>query len=90
MNEENTELYADLIGLTANIVSAYVSNNSVPASELPQLIADTHAAFASLAAGAKPEQTEEKPVPAVPIRKSVTPDFLICLEDGKKFNPTYS
>ncbi|MDI6029376.1 MucR family transcriptional regulator [Corticibacterium sp. UT-5YL-CI-8] len=85
MTEQNTQAAADLIELTAEIVAAYVANNPVPPSGLASLIADTHAAIASLAAGAKPEQPEEKLVPAVSIRKSVTPDFLICLEDGKKF-----
>lgn len=84
MTEENTETTADLIGLTADIVAAYVSANPVPTSELSRLIADTHAAIAGLSAATTSKQ-EEKPVPAVPIRKSVTPDFLICLEDGKKF-----
>lgn len=73
-----------VIGLVADIVSAYVGNNSVPVSELPVLIASTHAAIAGLgkAPAAAPE---EKAVPAVSIKKSITPDFLICLEDGKKF-----
>ncbi|GHD24013.1 MucR family transcriptional regulator [Tianweitania populi] len=85
MNEDTTTVSADLIKLAAEIVAAYVSNNSVPASELPGLIASTHAAIAGLTSGTAVEQLEEKPVPAVSIRKSVTPDFLICLEDGKKF-----
>lgn len=80
MAEENE----NLIGLVADIVSAYVSNNSVPAGELPALIATTHAAIAGLRlAPAAP--VEEKLTPAVTIKKSITPDFLICLEDGKKF-----
>jgi len=74
----------NLIGLVADIVSAYVSNNSVPASDLPALIATTHAAIAGL--GSEPAApVEEKPTPAISIKKSITPDFLICLEDGKKF-----
>lgn len=85
MTEENTQAAADLIGLTAEIVAAYVSNNPMPTSGLSNLIAETHTAIANLAAGAKPSQPEEKPSPAVAIRKSVTPDFLICLQDGKKF-----
>lgn len=85
MTEENSEAAADAIGLTADIVAAYVSNNPVPASELPQLIADTHAAIANLQSGVNAKQPEEKLVPAISVRKSVTPDFLICLEDGKKF-----
>ncbi|GLK80543.1 MucR family transcriptional regulator [Methylopila turkensis] len=70
--------------LAADIVGAYVSNNSVPAAELPALIRTVHDALAAVAAG-----TAETPVvelkPAVPIRKSVTPDYVICLEDGKPF-----
>lgn len=85
MAEENTQSTADLIGLTAEIVAAYVGNNPIPTSGLANLIADTHAAIDNLTTGAIPKQKEEKPVPAVPIRKSVTPDFLICLEDGRKF-----
>lgn len=78
---EETE---NLIGLVADIVSAYVSNNSVPASDLPALIATTHAAIAGL--GSEPvAAVEEKLTPAISIKKSITPEFLICLEDGKKF-----
>ena len=73
-----------LIGLVADIVSAYVSNNSVPAVELPALIATTHAAISGLGTPPAPV-AEERPTPAVSIKKSITPDFLICLEDGKKF-----
>lgn len=78
---DDTEI---LIGLVADIVSAYVSNNSVPAAELPGLIAATHAAISGLGIPAAPV-AEERPAPAVSIKKSITPDFLICLEDGKKF-----
>lgn len=85
MNEETAAASADLIELTAEIVAAYVSNNPVPATELPRLIASTHMAIAGLSAGTVSAQLEEKLVPAVSIRKSITPDFLICLEDGKKF-----
>lgn len=85
MNEDKPKPTADLIGLTTEIVSAYVSNNSVPKPDLVQLITETHAAIVGLVGGNVPEQKDEKPVPAVSVRKSVTPDFLICLEDGKKF-----
>lgn len=74
----------NLIGLVADIVSAYVSNNSVPAADLPGLIATTHAAMTRLGTAPTPV-AEEKPAPAVSVKKSITPDFLICLEDGKKF-----
>ncbi len=74
-----------LIGLVADIVSAYVSNNSVPASDLPNLIATTHAAITGLDSEAAAPAVEEKPTPAVSIKKSITADYLICLEDGRKF-----
>ncbi len=71
----------DLLALTADIVSSHLSNNSVPASELPKLIEEVYRTLRSVSE----KQTEaEKPVPAVPIRRSITPDYLICLEDGKK------
>lgn len=74
----------ELVQLTADIVSAYVSNNSVDAGALSKLIEDVHMALVRApAAAAEPEQ---KPlVPAVPVRKSVTPDYIISLEDGRKF-----
>jgi len=78
---ENNEAIVDLV---AGIVSAFVSHNSVPTSELPALIASTHAALSGLGKEQAPI-VEEKLVPAVPVKKSITPDFLICLEDGKKF-----
>lgn len=78
---ESNEAIVDLV---AGIVSAFVAHNSVPTSELPALIASTHAALAAL--GKEPAPAlEEKPVPAISIKKSITPDFIICLEDGKKF-----
>ncbi|MCW8835311.1 MAG: MucR family transcriptional regulator [Rhodospirillales bacterium] len=71
----------ELLELTAEVVSAHVSNNSVAVSDLPQLIKDVFGAFSSLGGAAA---AVERPQPAVPIRKSVTSDFIICLEDGKK------
>lgn len=75
----------NLIALVADIVSAYVSNNSVPAADLPALIATTHSAITGLGSEVAPSVGEEKPTPAISIRKSITPEYLICLEDGKKF-----
>lgn len=72
------------VELAADIVSAYVSNNSVATSELPALIGDIHAALLRLS-GAPVEVQPDVLKPAVPIKKSVTPDFIICLDDGKKF-----
>ncbi|HEU4519779.1 MAG TPA: MucR family transcriptional regulator [Microvirga sp.] len=74
----------NFIELAADIVSAYVSKNSLPSTELPALINSVHGTLAKIASG----QVEEAPValtPAVPVKKSVTPDYIICLEDGKKF-----
>lgn len=72
------------IELTAKLVAAYVSKNPVPMSDLSGLITATYAAISRLHVEPEPV-IEEKPRPAVPIRKSVTADYLICLEDGKKF-----
>jgi predicted transcriptional regulator len=72
----------ELVELTSTIVAAHVANNSVPVAELPELIKSVYQSLTDL--GTLPEVVEEKPVPAVPIKKSVTPDFIICLEDGKK------
>jgi predicted transcriptional regulator len=75
---------ADLIDLAADIVSAYVSNNTVPAADLPALIAEVHRALSNTQTGqAQPEPEPLKP--AVNPKKSVFPDYIVCLEDGKKF-----
>ena len=71
----------ELLALTADIVSSHLSNNSVPVSELPKLIEDV---YNSLKGVGEQTATEERPQPAVPVRKSVTPDYIICLEDGKQ------
>ncbi|ACL61348.1 MucR family transcriptional regulator [Methylobacterium nodulans] len=73
----------DLIEFTADIVSAYVSNNSVPASEVAGLIGSVHGSLMQLVAPAEPEP--EKLTPPVPIKKTVTPDHIISLEDGKPY-----
>ena len=75
---------SELLEMTADIVSAYVSNNTLPADGVPGLIASIHAALSTVTTGA-PEPVAEVKDPAVPVRKSITPDFLICLEDGRKF-----
>jgi predicted transcriptional regulator len=72
------------IQLTAEIVSAYVSNNSVPAADIPALINQVHAALTRVSGG-QGEAPAEPLRPAVTIKKSITPDYLVCLEDGKKF-----
>lgn len=73
-----------LIELAADIVSAYVSNNTVPTADLGALINDVHQALVRAAVGAA-EPVKEELKPAVPVRKSVTPEYIVCLEDGKKF-----
>ncbi len=75
---------AGYIELTADIVSAYVSNNTVSAAEIPNLISQVHTALMRVSAGQSDAQPEPLK-PAVSVKKSITPDFLICLEDGKKF-----
>jgi predicted transcriptional regulator len=72
------------IELTASIVSAYVSNNSVPSAELPALIGQVHSALTRVSTG-HGEAASEPPKPAISIKKSITPDYIVCLEDGKKF-----
>jgi predicted transcriptional regulator len=72
------------IELTATIVSAYVSNNSVPAHDLSSLIDQVHTALARVSSG-QGEAASEPLKPAVSLKKSITPDHIVCLEDGKKF-----
>ncbi|MGF9764625.1 MucR family transcriptional regulator [Microvirga sp. 0TCS3.31] len=72
------------IELSADIISAYVSNNSVPAADLPSLLASVYAALTKTTQGQQEEPKAEL-IPAVPVKKSVTPDFIICLDDGKSF-----
>lgn len=74
---------AELIELTADIVSAYVRNNPLPTAGLPDVIASVHASLSGLGAPIAP--VVEMKAPAVNPKKSVTPDFIICLDDGKKF-----
>ncbi|RWC34699.1 MucR family transcriptional regulator [Mesorhizobium sp.] len=74
-----------IVKLMADVVSAYVSNNPVPANELPSLIDQIYQSLALLRSDFSTQTAVEPLKPAVPIRKSVTPDFLISLESGKKF-----
>ena len=80
--ENNDNLGETLITLTADIVSAHVSNNSVAVNDLPTLIQNVHNALTALGGGR--EEPEAKPEPAVSIRSSIKPDYIVCLEDGKK------
>ena len=75
---------SNFIELTAEIVSAFVSNNSVAAGDIPAQINQVHSALLRVSGGGK-EQPAEPLRPAVSVKKSVTPDYLVCLEDGKKF-----
>ena len=71
-----------LLTLTADIVAAHVSNNSVAVNDLPNLIQNVHAALSGISGS--PAAPEPKPEPKVSIRSSVKPDYIVCLEDGKK------
>jgi MucR family transcriptional regulator, transcriptional regulator of exopolysaccharide biosynthesis len=82
MNENSSG--ASYIELTASIVSAYVSNNPVAAQDLSTLINQVHAALTRVSSG-QGEVTSEPLKPAVSVKKSITADFIVCLEDGKKF-----
>jgi predicted transcriptional regulator len=82
MDEQNRD---DLIMMAADIVSAFISNNAVRAAELPDLIQAVHAALQSIAEGKPDDAPPPALVPAVSIKKSVTDDYLVCLDDGKKF-----
>ncbi len=74
----------NFIELTAQIVSAYVSNNTVPAADIPGLINQVHAALNRVSG--KPADGHGEPLkPAVSLKKSITPEYIVCLEDGKKF-----
>lgn len=75
----------NLIELTADVVSAYVSNNSVPTGELPGLIADIHAALGRVGSSSSEPVPVEKQKPAVSPKRSVHDAYIVCLEDGKKF-----
>jgi predicted transcriptional regulator len=78
---------SDYVALAAEVVSAFVGHNSLPVSELPGLITSVHAALVKISGGTGVAPTAEPEVltPAVPVRKSITPDYLICLDDGRKF-----
>jgi len=82
MSESNNS--PNIFELVADIVSAYVSNNSVPTAELPSLVGTVHQALTKTMVGHVDEPKGEL-IPAVAVKKSVKPDYIICLEDGKKF-----
>ncbi len=72
----------DLLGLTSEIVAAHVSNNTVALADLPGLIEQVYRTLATV--GGTVEVPTDRPTPAVPVKKSVTPEYIVCLEDGKK------
>jgi predicted transcriptional regulator len=84
MDTESSEQVSaeDILRMTAEVVSAYLSNNLLPAGQISEVIQTVHSSLNALGAGKTDAQTPLKP--AVPIKKSVTPEYIICLEDGKK------
>ncbi|MCB2048099.1 MAG: MucR family transcriptional regulator [Novosphingobium sp.] len=82
MDIDTIDMTETLITLTSDIVAAHVSNNNVSGEELPSLITNVYGALAGL--GHVPVPVEERPEPPVSIRASVKPDYIVCLEDGKK------
>ena len=76
---------SDTVETAAEVVAAFVANNSLPVGELPVLIQTVHAALAKLKEGVETPAAEEPKAPVVPIRRSITPEYLVCLEDGKHF-----
>ena len=79
---ESTEQANDLLALTTEIVAAHVSNNNVAVNDLPQLINQIYSSLANI--GTAPATPAARPQPAVSVKKSVQPDYIVCLEDGKK------
>ena len=84
MADVGEQQHADLIELSSEIVAAYVGHNALSPTDLPKLIGEVYAALKGLGTGPSASEAEA-PKPAVPVRRSINPDYLICLEDGKKF-----
>ena len=84
MNDDSGDSVSrqDLLGMTANIVAAYVSRNDVPSNTVPGVIDTVYASLSGLGSASTGRDAHGKP--AVPIKRSVTPDYIVCLEDGKK------
>src|ERR1044071_7899932 len=80
----SSEASTNFIGLTAEIVAAYVSNNTVASADIPALINQVHTALLRVTTG-EAQPSSEPLKPAVPIKRSINPDFIVCLDDGKKF-----
>ena len=78
---EKTETSSDVLAFTTDIVSSHVANNTVAMQDLPQLIQQVYTALAGVGAALA---AKERPMPAVSVKRSITPDYIVCLEDGKK------
>ena len=85
MTSEASPDHDDLVSLSASLVSAYVSNNSVHLGDLPNLIQTVHTSLRGLGAAPAPAAPAARPTPPVSIKKSITPDYLISLEDGRRY-----
>ncbi len=81
-NETENTNNSELLQMTAQVASAYLGNNSVPSGQISEVIKSVHASLVEIGDGSGTRQLNQKP--AVPIKKSITPDYVICLEDGKK------
>ena len=79
---DDAEQLDDLLALTTEIVAAHVSNNTIALGDLPQLINQVYSSLANI--GTPPVEPAVRPQPAVSVKKSVQPDYIVCLEDGKK------
>ena len=83
MPDTDTIPAEELLRMTSEVAAAYVSNNNLPSGQLPDVIRTIHESLAALS-GVKVAAASEPPMPAVAIKKSITPDYIVCLEDGKK------
>ena len=82
-SQEQTVGRDELLRMAVDVVSAYMSNNSLPAAQIPEMITSVYTTLGHLGVQGIPEKNEPAR-PAVPVKKSITPDYLVCLEDGKK------
>ena len=85
MSEEHQNATEEMIQQVVSIVSAYVSHNSMRAADLPEFIGSVHASISSLAKGPATVEAKKPENPAVPVKRSVSREYIVCLEDGKKF-----
>ena len=83
MPDTDTIPAEELLRMTSEVAAAYVSNNNLPSGQLPDVIRTIHESLAALS-GARVAAASEPPTPAVAIKKSITPDYIVCLEDGKR------